>query len=166
MTTTAPPRLVLRFAVCTCVALALAAGAILMVVRHLVTVQAEHAATAQARVIADSTLRGSLAVSDFGGPVAGLRRAQLDRLFHTRVLGDGVLLVELYARDGTITYSTDHRLIGGTPSGQLSHIREALAGTVRGDATGLPNGTRKSLRTYAPVALSGDVGAVGLFQDY
>src|SRR2546423_8073175 len=74
MTTADPPRLVLRFAVCTCVALALAAGAILMVVRHLVTVQAEHAPTAQARVIADSTLRGSPAVSDFGGPVAGLRR--------------------------------------------------------------------------------------------
>src|SRR5438874_1385638 len=124
MTTADPPRLVLRFAVCTCVALALAAGAILMVVRHLVAVQAEHAATAQARVIADSTLRGSLVASDFGGPVGGSRRAQLDRLFRTRVLDDGVLLVELYARDGTITYSTDHRLIGGTPSGQLAHIRE------------------------------------------
>src|SRR5439155_173176 len=107
MTTADPPRLVLRFAVCTCVALALAAGAILMVVRHLVTVQAEHAATAQARVIADATLRGSLLLSDFGRPLDGPRRVQLDRLFRTRVLGEGVLLVELYARDGTITYSTD-----------------------------------------------------------
>ena len=120
MTTTDPPRLVLRFAVCTCVALALAAGAILMVVRHLVTVQAEHAATAEARVIADSTLRGLLVASDFGGPVDASRRTQLDQLFRTRVLDDGVLLVELYARDGTVTYSTDHRLIGRAPSGHWS----------------------------------------------
>ena len=48
MASTSQPRLVLRFAVSTCIALALAAGAILMVVRHLVTVQAEHAATLQA----------------------------------------------------------------------------------------------------------------------
>jgi diguanylate cyclase (GGDEF)-like protein len=166
MTTADPPRLVLRFAVCTCVALALAAGAILMVVRHLVTVQAEHAATAEARVLADSTLRGLLVASDFGGPVEASRRTQLDQLFRTRVLDDGVLLVELYARDGTVTYSTDHRLIGRAPGGQVGHIREALAGTVRGDATAMPNGTRKSLRTYAPVAVSGDTGAVALFQDY
>src|SRR2546423_780661 len=64
------------------------------------------------------------------------------------------------------TADPPRRRTGGRPSGQLSHTRGALAGTVRGDATGLPNGTRKSLRTYAPVALSGDVGAVGLFQDY
>jgi diguanylate cyclase (GGDEF)-like protein len=166
MTAADPPRLVLRFAVCTCVALALAAGAILMVVRHLVTVQAEHAATAQARVIADSALHGSLFVSDFRRPVDGPRLTQLDRLFRTRVLDEGVLLVELYARDGTTTYSTDHRLIGRKPTGELAHVREALAGTVRGDATGLPNGTRKSLRTFAPVALSGGTGAVALFQDY
>jgi diguanylate cyclase (GGDEF)-like protein len=163
---TDPPRLVLRFAVCTCVALALAAGAILMVVRHLVTVQAEHAATAQARVVASSALRGSLAASDFQQPVAATRRGQLDRLFGAGVLDDGVLLVELYGPDATVTYSTDHRLIGRRSNSQLSHVREALAGTVRGDATEIPNGTRKSLRTYVPVAVSGGVGAVALFQDY
>ena len=166
MATTDPPHLVLRFAVCTCVALALAAGAVLMVVRHLVTVQAEHAATAQARVIADSALRGSLAASDFSSPVGASRQTQLDLLFRTKVLDEGVLLVELYAPDGTVTYSTDHRLIGQKPGGQVEQIREALGGTVRGDATAMPNGTRKSLRTYAPVAISGGAGAVALFQDY
>jgi diguanylate cyclase (GGDEF)-like protein len=164
--TTDPPRLVLRFAVATCVALALAAAAILMVVRHLVTVQAEHAATTQARMIAGSSLRGSLERSDFEQPVNAARRAQLDRLFGASVLDEGVVLVELYAPDATVTYSTDHRLIGRRSSNQLPHIRETLAGTVRGDATSIPNGTRKSLRTYAPVAVSGGLGAVALFQDY
>ncbi|MDQ2967684.1 MAG: hypothetical protein M3R37_05115, partial [Actinomycetota bacterium] len=64
MTRENPPRLVLRFAVCTCVALAFAAAAILMVVRHLVTVQAERSATTYVRVIANSTLRDSLVASD------------------------------------------------------------------------------------------------------
>ena len=50
-----PPRLVLRFAVSTAIGLALAAGAILLVVRHFNTVQAERAATSQARVIASTT---------------------------------------------------------------------------------------------------------------
>jgi diguanylate cyclase (GGDEF)-like protein len=163
---TDPPRLVLRFAVSTCIALALAAGAILMVVRHLVSVQAEHAATAQARVVANSALRGTFTASDFEQPVGSARRQQLDRLFATRVLDEGVLLVELYARDATVTYSTDHRLIGRRSIGQLPHIREALAGTVRGDATRIPNGTHKSLRTYAPIAVGGGLGAVALFQDY
>src|SRR5919109_336014 len=166
MTNSDPPRLVLRFAVSTCLALALAAAAILMVVRHLVTVQAEHAATAQARVIASSTLRGRLASSDFAKPVSAQRRAQLDDLFRATVLDEGVLLAKLYAPDGTVTYSTDHRLIGRRSPAQLGHIREALAGTVRGDATTIPNATRKSLRTYAPVAFSGGTGAVALYEDY
>jgi diguanylate cyclase (GGDEF)-like protein len=164
MVTTDPPRLVLRFAVSTCIALALAAAAILMVVRHLVTVQAERAATSQARVIASSALRGSLLPSDFARPVDGSRRAALDRLFQASVLDEGVLLVELYAKDGAVTYSTDHRLIGRSSSEELAHLEEARAGTVRGDATTLPSG--KALRTYAPVAVNGGVGVVALFQDY
>jgi len=166
MTNPDPPRLVLRFAVSTCVALALAAAAILMVVRHLVTVQAEHAATTQARVIASATLRGALAPSDFAHPVGEQRRAQLDKLFRASVLDQGVLLAELYGSGGTVTYSTDHRLIGRRSTAQLPELREALAGTVRGDATSIPNARRKSLRTYAPVAFSGGTGAVALFQDY
>jgi diguanylate cyclase (GGDEF)-like protein len=167
-----PPRLVLRFAVCTCVALALAAGAVLMVVRHLVTVQAERAATTQARVIANSALRGSLARADFEHTVGAARRTALDRLFSASVLAEGVLRAELYDRKGRVTYSTDHRLVGRDSSGQLEHIAEARKGTVRGDATTLRissaggDGPRRALRTYAPVAVEGGVGVVALFQDY
>jgi diguanylate cyclase (GGDEF)-like protein len=164
-----PPRLVLRFAVCTCVALALAAAAILMVVRHLVTVQAERAATSQARVVANATLRGALRKADFEQPVDYARRAALDRLFRARVLDEGVLVAELYAPNGVVTYSTDHRLIGRRVGQQAGHIREALAEMVRSDTTTLPaaaGGKRKALRTYAPVAVAGGTGVVALFQDY
>jgi len=87
-----PPRLVLRFAVCTGIGLALAAAAILLVVRHFDTVQAERGATAQARVLARTVLRESLQASDFERPDSA-RRAELDELFANRVLEEGVLLV-------------------------------------------------------------------------
>jgi diguanylate cyclase (GGDEF)-like protein len=169
MTRENPPRLVLRFAVCTCVALALAAAAILMVVRHLVTVQAERSATTYARVIANSTLRDSLLATDFEHPATPARQATLDKLFQARVLDEGVLLAELYDKSGRVTYSTDHRRVGRDSSAQMGHITEALNGTVRGDATKLSTtgaGSRKALRTYAPVAVTGGVGVVALFQDY
>ena len=163
MTTADPPRLVLRFAVCTCVALALAAAAVLMVVRHLVTVQAERAATSHARVLASSTLRTNLAASDFERTVDAARRAALDRLFQKGLLDEGVLRVELLSPTGTVTYSTDHRRAGGHSS--VQHVREARAGTVRSDTTRLQTGT-KALRTYAPVAVRGGTGVVAILQDY
>jgi len=166
----APPRLVLRFAVATCIGLALAAGAILLVVRHFNTVQAERAATSEARVIASSVLRGSLLASDFERPVGDRRRSALDAVFEAYVLEEGVLLAKLYAEDGTVTYSTDHSLIS-TKTSQLDHIREARTGTIRGDVTtaavaGTGTESRKALRVYAPVAVPGGIGVVALFHDY
>jgi diguanylate cyclase (GGDEF)-like protein len=165
-----PPRLVLRFAVSTAIGLALAAAAILLVVRHFNTVQAERAATSQARVIASTVLHGELLQSDFEGTVSASRRAALDDLFKRSVLREGILLVKLHGRNGAVTYSTDHRLIG-TRSERPEHLREALSGTIRGDVTTLPaarpgGDDHKALRTYAPVAVQGGSGVVVLFQDY
>jgi diguanylate cyclase (GGDEF)-like protein len=164
-----PPRLVLRFAVATALALALAAGAILLVVRHFDTVQAERSATTHARLIASSVLRESLESTDFTRPVTPERQAALDDLFARHVLNQGVLRATLYAENGTVTYSTDHRLIG-THSAPSEHLREVRAGTVRGDVTSLAQEAGrepvKVLRTYAPVAVRGGTGVVAIFQDY
>ena len=157
-----PPRLVLRFAVCTGIGLALAAAAILLVVRHFDTVQAERGATAQARVLASTVLRESLQAGDFQRPDAA-RRAQLDALFADRVLDEGVLLAALVGADGTVSYSTDHRLIG-TRIAAPEHAAEARRGIVRGDVASVQQ--RKSLRTYAPVAVPGGTGVVVIHQDY
>jgi diguanylate cyclase (GGDEF)-like protein len=157
-----PPRLVLRFAVCTAIVLALAAGAILLVVRHFDTVQAERAATSEARLIASAVLRGPLRATDFERPVTKPRKAELDKLFKAHVLNEGVLLATLYAEDGTVTYSTDHRLVGTRT--RPEHVGEALDGSIRSDVTSITG--RKTLRTYAPVAVRGGTGAVALFQDY
>ena len=160
-----PPRLILRFAVWTCVALAVAAGAILLVVRYYNTVQAERAATSQARVLASAVLRGSVVGSDFDGEISKARQAELDRFFAERVLGEGFLLARLYRADGTLAYSTDHHAVAP----QREHVREALEGVVRGDVATLSsaNGAeRRVLRTYAPVPIEGGAGVVALFQDY
>jgi diguanylate cyclase (GGDEF)-like protein len=163
-----PPRLVLRFAIATAIALALAAAAILLVVRHYNTVQAERGATSQARLIAGTVLRGTLLPSDFERSVDRSRRSGLDAFVRRNVLTESVLLVELYSPAGIVTYSTDHSLIGMRASGPISHLREAAAGTIRGDVTRIRSGQqeRKVLRTYAPVATRGGVGVVGIFQDY
>jgi diguanylate cyclase (GGDEF)-like protein len=158
-----PPRVVLRFAVCTGIGLALAAAAILLVVRHFNTIQAERGATSQARVIAATVLRGSLQAADFERKVPETRVPKLDRLFEQYVLREGIVLVNVYSDRGVVTYSTDHNLIGKR-LGQATHVREALDGTVRGDVTSL--GDRKTLRTYAPVAVQGGAGAVAVFHDY
>jgi diguanylate cyclase (GGDEF)-like protein len=165
-----PPRLVLRFAVTTCIGLALAGAAILLVVRHFNTVQAERAATSEARVLASSVLRGELQASDFARRVDPARREVLDELFAEHVLNAGVLLGKLYSEDGTVTYATDHRLIG-TRTTELAHIAEAKGGTIRGDVTRAPatdpsSEPVKALRVYAPVAVPGGTGVVALFQDY
>jgi diguanylate cyclase (GGDEF)-like protein len=158
-----PPRLVLRFAVCTGIGLALAAAAILLVVRHFNTVQAERGATSHARVVAGTVLRGSLLRSDFERRVTNARRDTLDSLFERRVLGEGIVLVNLYSSGGAVTYSTDHNLIGKRLA-ESGHLHEALSGTVRGDVTSVRG--RKTLRTYAPVAVRGGRGALAVFHDY
>ena len=165
-----PPRLVLRFAITTCIGLALAAAAILLVVRHFNTVQAERAATSEARVLASSVLRGSLQAPDFERGVRPARQQALDELFEKHVLTAGVLLAKLYASDGTVTYSTDHRLIG-TRTTELDHLSETRGGTIRGDISSAPapdpsSEPVKALRVYAPVAVTGGTGVVALFQDY
>ena len=161
-----PPRLVLRFAVSTGIGLALAAAGILLVVRHFDTVQAERGAAAQVRMLASTVLRDSLRAGDFEQP-GRARRQALDRLFSTRVLEEGFLLASLVAADGTVTYSTDHRLIG-TRSEEPGNVAEARRGIVRGDvaSVGAGEARRKSLRTYAPVAVPGGTGVVVVHQDY
>jgi diguanylate cyclase (GGDEF)-like protein len=159
--TEGPPRLILRFAVSTCIALALAAGAILLVVRYYNTIQAERAATSQARVVAGTLLRGALDPADFER-VDPARRDALDQFFASGVLNEGFLRVELYGRNGSLTYTTDRR--STAPVNAREHVREAAAGSIRGDLTTVND--RRVLRTYAPVPFRAKTGVVALYQDY
>jgi hypothetical protein len=113
-----PPRLVLRFASYSALALALAWLAIFLVIRHTESTQAREAAQERALRIAQRTVP-ALQPSDFTGPVTPERRAELGRLYEKELLGD-LLRVKLWGPAGTVTYSDDQSVIGSqtTPGGR------------------------------------------------
>jgi diguanylate cyclase (GGDEF)-like protein len=162
-----PPRLVLRFALYTAVGLALAAGCIVLFVRHFERGRAEQAATEQTRILAQ-LLGDRLTADDVGGPVGGTRLTTLDRLFSRGVLGEHVLRVELYDQRGRVTYSNDRRRIGRTAS-DPGLFAAALGGSTVGRLTTVeqPTGGATALQAYAPVRVRGErVGVLGLSRDY
>ena len=161
-----PPRLVLRFALYSGVLLALAAGSILLFVRHAERGRAEQAATREARVIADSLLTDRLGEGDFRDGMEDERVRALDRLFHERVLIDGVVRVDLVDPRGHVTYSSDHDLIA-TRADELALVRKSLGGTVVSSVSDTDDGGHV-LRAFAPVRVDSgrDAGTVVLSRDY
>ena len=126
---------------------------------------------AHARFVADSILHSELKPSDVLKPVNGKRRQRLDDVFVREVLVDGALLGSLVSRSGTITYSTDHSLIGGRIE-DSSRVGEVLEGTSLSDVTSVdPTASgeqTKVLRAYVPLpfARSEQAGVLTLYQDY
>ncbi len=164
-----PPRLVLRFAIVLSIALALASGLILVLVRSFTVSQAESSATRQASLVTATLLQREVRRSDFLRPVDDSRRASLDGLLRRHLVPADILGMSLVRGDGLVTYSTDHRFIGERVSPALA--AEAATGiivsrtsTLR--AAGVPEGS-KSLETYVPVgARSGQLGAATIVQSY
>jgi diguanylate cyclase (GGDEF)-like protein len=162
-----PPRLVLRFAIYTGVLLTLAAGSILLYVRHTERGRAERAATREARLVADTLLADRLVEDDFMQTVEGTRRAGLDRLFEQRVLVDDAIAVQLVDPRGVITYATDHSRIG-TLSPDMELVRKALGGVVVSTVTADEEEGGDVLRAYAAVRPSTvrQAGVFVLSRDY
>jgi diguanylate cyclase (GGDEF)-like protein len=164
-----PPRLLLRFALYTGLGITLAAGAILLFVRHFERSRAERAATTHTRLVAE-VVSDELLPSDLQGPVSLRRRDQLDVLVARRVLRDGVVRVDLIGSRSTITYSSDHAFIGQRETDR-SHVREAIGGTTVSEVTSIdPPGPHESLdvlRAFAAIRVPGAAtGALALSQDH
>ena len=164
------PRLVLRFGVTTALCLGLAAAAILLVTRHLNTVEAQRSFAQQARVLTHAVLAGQLRAADLARPVPPARRRSLDALFERRLLEHGVLLVAVARPDGLVTYATDHRLIGRRLAA-AGRVSEALADTITTDVTTAvePRSRErvKALRSYVPIRTAGGRTGVALIvEDY
>jgi diguanylate cyclase (GGDEF)-like protein len=157
------PRLVLRFAVCTALGLAAAAAAILLVVRHADTVQAERQAIGRARLTTAAVLTRELRAADLAARASPRRRSKLDRLFRERVLLEGIRRATLFRADGRLVYSTARDRPGAIAR---SHVQEALRGRVVSAVEG--TGSDRVLRTYLPVVLGADrsTGVVALDEDY
>jgi signal transduction histidine kinase len=167
-----PPRLTLRIASYTAVALLFVAGALLWFVNERATAQAEIRAAARAHFVADVLLPDRLTRADFARPVTGRRRSQLDTLFVRVVQTQAIKRVSLIAPNGLITYSTDHRLIGELPRARDGNVGAAFAGReIRAvDTTEIDGRRVKVFETYLPVQSKGTstapIGVFELFQDY
>lgn len=162
-----PPRLVLRFAIYSAIALALAWLAIFWVVRS----EAEQ--RAQDRIAEHTTeeaerLAPRLSPSDFAGPVTPARRAELDAAVEAE-LGSGPIRIKLWSPAGVITYSDDDSLIGET--GDRGEIEQVLAGhtaqkvTTLNDEGGSGEDT-KAVESYVPVLIGDPATPAGVLEVY
>lgn len=162
-----PPRLVLRFALVLSVALALASAVILVVVYHFAISQAEQAATRQASLLASTLLQHEIETSDLEGGVSRARAAELDALFGSLSMSEGMLGVSLVRRDGLVTYSSDRRVPVNVVPPELA--AEAAGGTVVSRVGSISSGDdtkTKALETFAPVRPGKARGAAVIFQSY
>ncbi len=107
-----PPQLVLRFAVYAGVALVLAVIGALLLARFSAAATAEDDLESAAHYIADELGRDDLVRVSFAGRVSTDVEAQLDELLGRAAGAREVARTTLVSPDGTITYSTDHDLIG------------------------------------------------------
>ena len=167
------PRLVLRFALYTGVALVCAGVAIAWLVNREVANRAESTLQAQARTIAEQNLRGHLRASDFSAPVSPARRRTLDGLFRNSVVIPGGVGGRLVNPQGIITYAARHRLIGTRIA--YPHAVDRVLGSGRASRrvthmdTWRGQKNLKVLRILVPVRpmpSSPPIGVLELDQDY
>jgi PAS domain S-box-containing protein len=157
-----PPRLALRFAIYTGLALLVVAVAMLWVLDRDVETRAEQRAVAQTQQIAEATLRRHLRGTDFAGVLDTNRRRALDNVFDDIVVG-GFVRATLFDRSGRVTYST-HRSGEREPADAIDAVLAGHAKRAEGHLAG-----NKVLMTFVPVRLvpgGRPIGALALTQDY
>ena len=150
------PRLVLRFALLTGIALAIASVAIFVMVRGFVTTQARDAVEQNTRFVAQAVLARELAPGDFDQGLNSARRRALVQLFRQQVMIDDVQSAALYDTGGRLAFSTTELSGAQTPPRQTAaEIRATLAGQkirTAVEKTDGPNGSSRTvLRQLVPV---------------
>ena len=154
----------LRFAVCTALGLAVAGAAIVGVVRDETTAQSLRHANDRAVFATETVLERELRARDLTAPPP-VRRRQLDRIFRTSVLLEGIERVTLHDAEGRSTYSTGAAAVG-IPE---HHLRDALEGAAVSDVDVVADAgadDRRVLRTFVPIVLGSRKGVVAFEQDY
>ncbi|HEX2046005.1 MAG TPA: PAS domain-containing sensor histidine kinase [Gaiellaceae bacterium] len=163
-----PPRLVLRFAAYSALALLAAGVVIFWVVRHETQSRAERDLAARGERVA-ARIRAELRPSDVVRPVSPQRARALDRAFADEI-SDDLVLVKVWTRAGVLAYASDHRLVGAR-SQEAGDLEAALAGrTLREVVNMADEGARRDLKTIetlVPLRQQGTVvGALDLYFDY
>ena len=163
-----PPRLVLRFAIYSAFALALAGAGILYVVRAQMLDQAERETAERAERVA-VRIGERLAPRDVTAGASAERLAALDTAFEHE-LGHDLVIVKLWTPDGVVAYSNDHGLIGSRTA-EADELAAVLAGEVGREVTDLTDEggseSLKTLETFVPVTNDKRVVAgLETFYDY
>ena len=163
-----PPRLVLRFAIYSALALALAGAGILYVVRAQMLDQAERETAERAERVA-VRIGERLAPRDVTAGASAERLAALDTAFEHE-LGHDLVIVKLWTPDGVVAYSNDHGLIGSRTA-EADELAAVLAGEVGREVTDLTDEggseSLKTLETFVPVTNDKRVVAgLETFYDY
>ena len=167
-TSARPPRLVLRFAVYSAIALALAWVAIFWVVRREAEERAERQVAVRTGEVVER-VDPTLTPQDFAGPVTTERRQELDAAFDPELVGT-LLRFKLVNADGVVTYSTDPEIIGGRGDSRAS-LEKALAGesdqhVTTLNAEGGSGENVKAVESYVPVYLGESEEPAGVFEAY
>ncbi|HEY6029268.1 MAG TPA: PAS domain S-box protein [Gaiellaceae bacterium] len=144
----APPRLFLRFALWSAVALAVAVGAGLFLASWNANARARDRAVREAKAVSVMLGHDDLAKSAFAWPRPGGGTGSdllsfLDDFFSPSVAGGSPAKVVLYSPAGVVTYATDRSLIGKTAD-DPGRVRAALHGPEFRVAGGIE-------RSYVPV---------------
>jgi PAS domain S-box-containing protein len=165
-----PPRLVLRFAVYSAIALALAWVAIFWVVRGEAEERGREQVSQHATDVAARTAP-LLTEGDFAGPVSAVRRNELDVVFERELVGN-LLRVKLWSPSGVVTYSTDRELIGER-SDDSEDLRAPLAGRTMQEISPLNAEGRaadgdggKAFESYVPVLVDPSGRPTGVLEVY
>jgi PAS domain S-box-containing protein len=166
-----PPRLILRFAIYSALALVLTGVGVLAFVRHEEQARAERQALARGERVAER-IEDSLGTTDFKRPATGRRLEELDRLFADE-LGDGLVRARLWSRGGTLVYSDVQPAPGARESAPAT-LPGVLAGETAHERTQLRQADGRDARIEAfqmlvPVRLREDgrvSGALEIHYDY
>jgi PAS domain S-box-containing protein len=166
-----PPRLVLRFAFYSAVALLLAGAAIFWFVQAKAVEQAERELVQHASGIV-AGVSDQLRPTDLEEPVDDLRRRELKEALRTE-LRSGDVRVKLWSPDGVVTYSNDPSQIGMLTL-EPTDLARVLMGEQLLETTDLQGESprdrkQKVLEAFVPVRLRGSnepVGALELHEDY
>ena len=133
------PKLTLRFAVYGAVALLVSAALGLWIARQTATENAREEAYADTQTIAQRLAGDDLASLALAGPARGDLVTDLDELFLQQTLDDAIVRVTLFDRNASITYSTQHALIGA--QGDKARILPVLEGEESFGKTKLEDGS-------------------------
>jgi diguanylate cyclase (GGDEF)-like protein len=153
--------------VSTAVLLALGAFVILIFVRQHAISQAESSAVFHSRFVVRSVLGDRLRPGDFTRPVGAKRTALLDGVVRSDILVGDSRGLELYGRDGRVTYSTSRNQVGTIPP-DAAKARSTLANGNVAKTVEVMDG-HKVLKVFVPVPFVGSdepAGVLALAQDY